>query len=184
MSSPGSNRNKKYDDRRSRQSDTITFNVEASGWAPEQHRRSQYQPNFDAPPPFPLGNLGATPAGPFPGTIPGPRSPSRYQKTPSYSATPGPYDGSGAVKRTPSHMSSPKLSNFPQELGGRPPASHPSQQPSYHTTPAVPRSPDGFTGQRISMTMTPRPTSTVPPPHASRPASQTDPRYPSNGRGY
>ncbi|KAF7367409.1 hypothetical protein MSAN_00803500 [Mycena sanguinolenta] len=76
-----------------------------------------------------MGNLG---------TIPEPRSPSRHQKFPSYSVTPGLYDGSGAVKRTPSHMSSPMMSNFPQNLGGRPPAPNPPQQ-----QPAVPRPPNG-----------------------------------------
>ncbi|KAJ6519254.1 hypothetical protein C8R45DRAFT_16195 [Mycena sanguinolenta] len=190
MSTPGSNRNKKYDDRRSKQSsDSVTFNPDTSGWSPEQHRRTtRYQATFQGPQPLGDYDLGAVPTGRLDvrmgnlGPIPEPRSPSRHQKFPSYSVTPGHYDGSGAVTRTPSHMSSPKMTNFPQNLGGRPPAPDPPpQQPSYHPAQAVPRPPDG--ALHMSMPVIPRPHSTV-PQMAPRPASHADPRYSDRNRGY
>ncbi|KAF8213777.1 hypothetical protein K438DRAFT_1109635 [Mycena galopus ATCC 62051] len=129
------------------------------------------------------------------GPVPEPRSSSRHHKS-SYSAAfsavpvPGTYDG-GSVKRTPTPMSSPRTSHFPAELGGRSPTPNPSQQHSYQTAQTVPRSPDGVTGHRMSMSMamSQRPPSSVHPQHAPRPSSHadprySDPRYSSNGRGY
>ncbi|KAJ6569564.1 hypothetical protein B0H19DRAFT_698981 [Mycena capillaripes] len=198
MSTPGSNRNKKFEDgRRKQSSGTITFNIDASGFSAEDRRRAaQYQDNFNSP--FPLGNydLGAAPTGPLdirmgsPGTMPEPRSPGRHHKSPSHPAGPGgPYDGSSAVKRTPTHTTSQRINEFPQELlqRGQGP---PKPQSGYQTptaaypVPAVPRSPDGVTGHRISMSMAQRLPPAGNPQKAPRPGSHTDPRYPSNGRGY
>ncbi|KAJ7924441.1 hypothetical protein B0H13DRAFT_2315577 [Mycena leptocephala] len=179
MSAPGSNRKKYEDGRRKQSADTVNFTVDASGWSVEEHRRAaQYQSNFNQP--FPLANydLTAAPTGPLDirmgsfGTVPEPRSPNRHHKSGPHFAAPGPYDGSGAVKRTPTHMTSQRINDFPQELGGRrgypeaPPKPsqrpHDYTQPSYQTAaypaaaypgPAVPRSPDGITGHRISMSI-------------------------------
>ncbi|KAJ7629334.1 hypothetical protein B0H17DRAFT_549441 [Mycena rosella] len=94
-------------------------------------------------------------------------------------------------------MTSQRINEFPQDLGGRnqaPPK--PSQrpkdypQPGYQTAqypssmsaPSVPRSPDGITGHRITMAMSQRPPQSG-GPQQPRPG-HADPRYPSNGRGY
>ncbi|KAJ6626985.1 hypothetical protein B0H10DRAFT_2210851 [Mycena sp. CBHHK59/15] len=223
MSTPGSsNRNNKYEDGRRRQtggrSIVLTLNSNTSGWT------AQDRANIDAlarsmSPPLNT-DLFAAPTGPFTtqmGTVPFPdssRAPSRHHKTnshsqpggsqaaPSYYSQPGhTVNGSAAVQRTPSHITSQRMNDFPPELGGGAVNGYPdappktSQRPnaypqSGHQTapypaamqpaPNVPRSPDRVTGQRITMAMA------INGARAGTPVSngkQPDPRYSSNGRG-
>ncbi|KAJ6573943.1 hypothetical protein DFH09DRAFT_1361984 [Mycena vulgaris] len=206
MSTPGSNRNKKSDDGRRKQTgDTVTFNLPRTSENNAAFNPANFQPPTDwdfRVNQFPTGPLDVR-MGSYP---PVPDSPhSRHRASDSQAAGPGPYNGSGAVKRTPAHMTSQRINEFPQELGGRnrgypeaPPK--PSQrpkdypQPGYQTAnyppsmtaPAVPRSPDGVTGHRITMAMGQRPPQSGGPQQAPCPGSgsHADPRYPSNGRGY
>ncbi|KAJ6501430.1 hypothetical protein C8R47DRAFT_1107345 [Mycena vitilis] len=124
MSAPESNRKKYEDTRRRRQaSGSVTLNLDASGFKAADHRRAaQYQANFNQP--FPLGNydLGAMPTGPLsirmgsPGTMPEPRSPSRDEKTRSFSPSPGDYRNAGGVSRSPDRMISPRMTEYPKEF--------------------------------------------------------------------
>ncbi|KAJ7139472.1 hypothetical protein C8R44DRAFT_764571 [Mycena epipterygia] len=185
MSTPGSSRNKKYESGPRKQSgDTVTFNLDTNKWSSEDRARAaEYQASFRPLSPGDY-NLGAAPTGPLdvrmgrfpPAPSPRPHTPSRHHKSDSHSAAPGPYNGSAAVQRTPTHTTSQRINDFPQELGGRsrgypdaaPKPSRPKDypQPGYQTAPypssmtpvpGVPRSPDGVTGHRITMAMGQRP---------------------------
>ncbi|KAJ7451168.1 hypothetical protein FB451DRAFT_1284921 [Mycena latifolia] len=210
MSTPGSNRNKKSDDGRRKQSgDTVAFNLPTAGWTPEERAMADTLQAAVSRPFNPNEwNLTETPTGPLdirmgrlPSVPDSPRSSSRHHKSNPHSA-PGPYNGPAAVQRTPTHLTSERINDFPQGLGGRsrgypeaPPK--PSQrprdypQPGYQTAPypssmaapGVPRSPDAVTGHRITMAMGQRPPQSGGPQQAPRPG-HADPRYPSNGRGY
>ncbi|KAJ7480080.1 hypothetical protein B0H11DRAFT_2026437 [Mycena galericulata] len=187
MSTPGSSRNKKYEDGRRKQTgDTVTFNVDTTSWSSEDRARAaEYQNNFNQPfPPKTNYDISQAPNGPLDVRMgrftPVPDSPhGRHHKSDSRSAAPGPYNGSPVVNRLPTQTTSQRINDFPHELGGRTPA-YPVQAPpslsqrpkdypqsNYQTTPYyppsttsapnVPRSPDGVTRKRIAMAMAPRP---------------------------
>ncbi|KAJ7171791.1 hypothetical protein C8R43DRAFT_979418 [Mycena crocata] len=181
MSTPGSNRNKKYEDGgRKQNGDTVSFTFDSASYSPQSHARAQeYQQNFNRP--FdprdynhaaPTGALDVRMGTPIPDP---PRTAGRHHdKFGSRSATPGPYNGPSAVGRTPAYTTSQRINEFPQDLGGRhrgfsedpqPSSQRPKDypKPSYQTvpyassTPGAPRSPDGPTGHQISMAMAQRP---------------------------
>ncbi|KAJ7771920.1 hypothetical protein DFH07DRAFT_803148 [Mycena maculata] len=139
------NRNKTEDGRR-KNGDTVTFNVDTTGWSSADRTRvAEYQANFNQPFPPKQYNVLAPPNGPFEVRMgrfpPVPDSarthtPSnclsrktfsafnssptgRHHKSDSRSATPGPYNGSPGVNRLPPHTTSQRVGDFPHELGGR-----------------------------------------------------------------